>query len=446
MAHHEDPALPREGARAEDTAPPTDAATRALVQRLGGATDAITSLAARLVSIPSHAPIHDERPVAAAILEAGRALGLGRGRTEGAVAEHPNVLFELDGAERGPEVLIAGHMDTKPPGDDAAWQRPPYPAMIEGGRVYGLGAADMKGALAAMLHAAAALRAAGLPARGRLTFAFTADEEADGRLGLPLLVEGGFVRPDMGFICEPSGLAEPFDTIPLGSRGFFGFRLVASGPRLHSGLTQRGSMTAIGALAHVIDRLPDVVDFGGPFAAPFEAGPTLNVATSLEAGVAPGVVPHRAEARGDVRIIAGQKPADVIDALERGLARLRQDEPRLDVSLVPDGDEWPASTLDPDARVVVALVRATKAVTGVTPRPGCFPASSEAHVLTSRGIPCVPAFGPGLLSGAHVPNESVSITELTTAAAIYALALASLLGPVSAASSTATARPAAADR
>jgi acetylornithine deacetylase/succinyl-diaminopimelate desuccinylase-like protein len=406
---------------------PDGDATRVLTDRLVRASAAITALAARLVSIPSHVPGHDERGVAAAILAAGSALGLGSGSMGGAVPEHPNVLFQLAGARPGPDVLVVGHMDTKPPGEVGAWDRPPYPAIVQEGRLHGLGAADMKGALAAMLHAAATLRAGGLPARGRLTLAFTSDEEAEGRLGLPFLVEGGFVRPDMAFICEPSGLAEPFDTVNVGSRGFFGFRLVAVGRRLHSSLTEPGSMTAIGALSHVIDRLADVVDFGGPFAAPFEAGPTLNVATSLEAGVAPGIVPDVATARGDVRTVAGQTPADVVDALERGLARLREAEPRLDISLVPDGDVWPPTSLDPATPIVGALVSATERVTGRRPRLGSFPASTEAHALSSLGIPCVPAFGPGLLSAAHVPNESVSTDELTTAATIYALALASLL-------------------
>jgi len=405
-----------------------DGAAQIQTERLAGVGDAICLLAARLVSVPSHAPAHDERGVAAAILESSRALGLGSGRTEGAVPEHPNLLIQLDGTEPGPDVLVVGHMDTKPPGDEAAWNRAPYPATIEGGRLHGLGAADMKGALAAMLHAAAALRAEGMPTRGRLTLAFTADEETDGRLGLAHLVEGGFVRPDMALICEPSGMAEAFDTVPIGSRGFFGFRLVARGRRLHSGLTEPNSMTAIGALSHVIDRLPRLVDFGGTFATPFEAGPTLNVATSLEAGVAPGVVPDVAVARGDVRTVAGQTLADVIGALERGLARLREGEPRLDISLVPDGDEWPATTVDPGAPIVDALVAATEQVTGRRPRLGCFPASSEAHVLTRLGIPCVPAFGPGLLSAAHVPNESVATDDLKIAAKIYTLALASLLG------------------
>ena len=231
----------------------------------------------------------------------------------------------------------------------------------------------------------------------------------------------------MAFICEPSGLAEPFDTVPIGSRGFFGFRLVARGREVAQRPDQGDPITAIGALAHVIDRLPGLVDFGGPFAPPFEAGPTLNVATSLEAGVAPGIVPDLAVARGDVRTVAGQTPADVIGALERGLARLREAEPRLDISLVPDGDEWPPTTVDPAAPIVDALVAATERVTGRRPRLGRFPASSEAHALSSLGIPCVPAFGPGLVAAAHVPNESVSTDELTAAAKIYALALASLL-------------------
>lgn len=390
----------------------------------------ITGLARRLVAIPSDHPAHDERAAIVAVRSALAANGLPRGEIHAALPERPNLLVRMRGRRPGPVILLNGHVDTKPAGDPADWPTDPWAADVQDGVLRGLGSADMKGSVAAMLHAAAALSEAGIPHRGELLLAFTADEEADGTFGLGHLVPAAGLRPDAAVIGEPSGIDRSFDMLSIGSRGFVGFTLVASGPRVHSALSDRlDGPTAVGSLVRVLDGLPRAVDFGGPWPELFADGPTLTAATSLAAGVAPGIVPGRAVATGDVRTVPGQTRADVAAALRQAIDRIAEESgAALDVEVVLDAEDWPATAIDPRLPLVAALRAATKAVTGVEPRLGAFPGATEAHVLDRLGIPCVPAFGPGLLRRAHVPGKSVPIADLHAAAGIYALAIASLLG------------------
>ena len=87
----------------------------------------------------------------------------------------PNLLITLDFGPGGRHLVLSGHLDTKPVAD-ATWSVDPFGADVEGDRLYGLGSADMKSALAAMLAAASRL-ARDAPSRGRLSLLFTADEE-----------------------------------------------------------------------------------------------------------------------------------------------------------------------------------------------------------------------------------------------------------------------------
>lgn len=400
-----------------------------LLREIRESEPAIVDLTARLVGTPSYRPDHDERGMVAVLRHAADELGLPRGSVHAADPSRPNLVIRLGGRRPGRRLLLNGHTDTKPPGPLTDWPDEPCRARVANGLLHGLGAADMKGAIAAMLHAAAAVRRAGLPRRGELILAFTADEEASGTLGLASLVAAG-LEAEVAVIGEPSGLAASFDTLPIGSRGFVGFTLRAHGPRVHSALADRlDQPTAIATLAHVVDRLPALVDFRVPARFPFEDGPGFSPATSFEAGVAPGVHPGVATAVGEVRTVPGMTRDSVAEGLRAALAQLGATPGGdLRVDLEVDPEDWPPSVVDADDPVVAALARAATLVLGRSPALGIFPGASEAHVLASRGIGCVPAFGPGLLSAAHVPGERVAVADLVAAASIYALAAADLLG------------------
>ena len=128
-----------------------------------------------------------------------------------------------------------GHIDTKPPGDLDAWETPPWEPVVRDGRLYGLGAADMKGAVAAMVFAAAEVARAELA--GDLVLVFSADEEEGSACGARWLAEQGMIAADAAIIGEPSGLAHDWEAIRLVSRGVFLFRVDVEGTSMHSTLS-----------------------------------------------------------------------------------------------------------------------------------------------------------------------------------------------------------------
>src|SRR2546427_176194 len=135
---------------------------------------------------PSPNPPGDERAIAAVVQQAMAALGYRDLTTIACAEERPNGVGVVG---TGPRTLILnGHLDTKPPGNEGAWQTGPYDPVIRDGRLYGLGSTDMKGAVAAMIYAGAApAEAADLA--GTLRLVLSADAEAGGGVGARLRAE-----------------------------------------------------------------------------------------------------------------------------------------------------------------------------------------------------------------------------------------------------------------
>ncbi|MDQ6795199.1 MAG: M20/M25/M40 family metallo-hydrolase [Chloroflexota bacterium] len=391
--------------------------------------DYAVEIAARLVRIPSDGPAHDERSVVAALSTEAAMLGLPPGEVIAAEAIHPNLLIRVRAATPGRRLILTSHTDTKPPGDEAD----PRSGDIRAGRLYGLGSADAKGSVAAMLVAAAALRAADLPAAGELLLVFSADEESEGSRGLAYIASTGALAADAAIVGEPSGMDAGFDGLPVLARGFVGFGLRANGPRLHSGLVPRSGVGGdpLAVIARAVADLPALVHVppatGGPHA---DADtPSRLTFTSIGGGLADGILANSAWARGEVRTMPGQTRDAVAAAIRDALSRLGGggDGAAGSIDLDVDAFDWPASFVDPSAAIVTALAAATELVTGRRPPIGAFPGATEAHVLANLGIPTVLAFGPGLLAAAHVPGESVAADELRAAVAIYARTAAAYL-------------------
>ncbi|MER3458654.1 MAG: YgeY family selenium metabolism-linked hydrolase, partial [Chloroflexota bacterium] len=112
-----------------------------------------------------------------------------------------------------PALVLSGHLDTVPPGQ-SGWTRDPFTPEVVDGRLYGLGAADMKGALAAFIFAAKLLAARGVELNGSLVLAFVVQEEPCEGLAVRVLLEEAGIRPDWVVLGEPSDLQ-----IMLGQRG-----------------------------------------------------------------------------------------------------------------------------------------------------------------------------------------------------------------------------------
>ncbi|MGB7589655.1 MAG: M20/M25/M40 family metallo-hydrolase [Terriglobia bacterium] len=119
----------------------------------------IINFTKELIATPSETPTGDERSITQLIKARLNKLGLSGAEVASEVLEHPNIIYRLSGKGGGPTLLYVAHTDTKPVGDARElWATDPFTATIKDGKMYGLGAADMKAALSAFVYAAAALR------------------------------------------------------------------------------------------------------------------------------------------------------------------------------------------------------------------------------------------------------------------------------------------------
>jgi acetylornithine deacetylase/succinyl-diaminopimelate desuccinylase-like protein len=398
----------------------TDAA---LVEYLRARQDELLEFARALVATPSPNPPGDERAVAALVVDKLHELGITRVETAGSTEERPNLLAWVGGSG-GPTLILCGHLDTKPPGDLDEWHRDPYGASIEDGELHGVGSGDMKGAVAAMVFAAAALEERGLGSAA-VTLVLTADEEAGSRFGSKWLAESGRLAGDAALLGEPCGIVREWEAIDTVSRGAALFKVRVRGTQMHSSISDRlPSVNATVQMARLIDRMdrellgrlrrPDTAD-GSP-------SPTVNVGVMARAGVFYGVYPGEAEFACDIRTLPGMTRGALEEDIESFLRNAAEDDPELDAEL--DFEIWvPATEIDPTHVLVSALREASGIVLGDERPVGVFPGATDAPFFQlTAGIPTVAAFGPGFLPRAHAPNESAPVDGILQAAELYALA------------------------
>lgn len=393
---------------------------------------ALIDLVFELVAIDSQLPPHaDERRIATVLSRRMEELGLGRSEVVAADPRRPNVITRIRGEGTGPTLVFNGHLDTKPVGGAGPlWHSDPLRPEIRDGRVYGLGACDMKAAVAAMVFAAAALRASGTALGGDLVLAFTADEEGGGTFG------SKFVAPqlrgvDACLIGEPSGWDHDWQGLHLVSRGVCCFRIRVRGTQMHSSLSDR--MPAVNASERMAELLASIAGELELAYTPHPLGgqaPTLNAGVIVSGGTNFGVLPASAEFACDLRTLPGMTEDDVRDALERWLQKRRAALPDLDVAaeFEPELPWLPPSEIAADHPLVSAVQSAATEVLGAAPPLTVFPGGTDAPWFDRAGIPTIPSFGPGVLTCCHGPNEYIAVESVHQAARMYALTAARYCG------------------
>ena len=401
---------------------PLDVTTEHVERFLRERRGELVEFARELVAAPSPNPPGDERAVAVLVADRLGELGVGGVRIVGPEPERANVLAAVPGRDGGPTLILNGHLDTKPPGEAADWRTPPWDPVVSDGTLFGLGSADMKGAVAAMVYAAGAMAAAG--AAGTLALAFTADEEAGGFSGARWLADEGLLAADAAVIGEPCGVARDWEAIRLVSRGSFLFTVRVRGTQMHSSLSdQLPSVNANVLMARLMARMDrergSILEYEPHPLVP--RGPTVNVGLVVSGGIGYGILSGEGEFLSDVRALPGMTRGRIEADLRAFLDRVRADEPALDVELTVT--HWtPPSEISASHPIVSALADASAAVLGAPAPLAAFSGGTDAPFFQLAGIPTVPSFGPGLLPAAHSPNESIPVESIVQAARIYALA------------------------
>lgn len=408
-----------------------------LVLRISEAIDAkrdeLIEFTRQLVSCLSENPPGDERAVAAMIREKMVAWDLPEPEVWAMEPSRPNVICTCKGSGGGRTLLYNAHTDTKPIGK-GTWTYDPYHPEIVDGRLYGRGSTDMKGSVAAMMAAAWALRVCKVDLKGDLILALTADEEAGSTYGAAALLDRG-VQADAVVVTEPSGRERSFDSLCLASRGVCCAKITVYGTQMHSSLSdQVGCVNASVKLAKVLSRMAETFKARLMYVPHrlYPQGPTVNPGVLLSGGVFYGVVPGEAWFGSDIRVLPGMTFEGVKADLEAFLCDLEAEDPALQTILSfedPPLGWTPAAEIEAHHPLVVACMQATEAVLGTRPKLTGFAATTDARFFHHQlGIPTISAFGPGLISLAHAPDEYVEVEDVVKAAKIFALAAIGYIG------------------
>src|SRR5436309_854183 len=386
--------------------------------------DEVVDLTRRLVQIPSvyrpDEPDANERAVADLVAGWLREEGF-TVEVDEVAAGRPNVVGCLDGSGPGPTLCFEGHTDVVTEGDATAWRHSPWSGAVENGRLYGRGAADMKGGLAAAMVALAAVRRAGIKLRGRALLAALVDEEG-GMTGARRFVTTPIGRSvTAAIICEPEQ-----NELCLEQKGVFWARVWIRGRMAH-GAMPYAAVNPIAVAGHFLAALPALerrVRRGvrrSRFLGLPHVTPTI-VQAPVRGVPQNNVIPGEAEIRLDVRLTPGLEPARVLDAIQ-DLARETQGRwAPAEVAVELIEPPRPATRVERSEPVVQALAWAMRTVSGRAARFGGVPGSTDGTIFRSEaGIPIVTC-GPGRRDIPHQVDEHVEIAELLEAGRAYAAA------------------------
>jgi len=330
-----------------------------------------------------------------------------------------NVVARWRGSGGGRSLILNGHMDVVPPGDLAKWTRDPWGGEIEGDRLYGRGACDMKSGLASAVFAVQALQSIGVALRGDVLLQSVIGEESGGVGTLATIVRG--YRADACVIMEPMNLRiAPVHT------GALTFRITVNGQAAHACMRPHG-VSAITEFVPIVTALEHLnADRHQRFHDALFDDPnniaSLSIGT-VRGGDWPSTVPDLLVAEGRLGVFPDESVREaraVLEATVRevasGRAWLRDNPPVV---------EWVEGQFEPgmtplDSPIIERLSRSHEAVTGTLASLFGVPCGTDLRLFTRHaGIPTV-LYGPGNVIHAHAADEYISLEQVVTCTKVLA--------------------------
>jgi len=363
----------------------------------------------------------------------------------------PNVIAVLQGEGDGPCLMFECHTDVVTEGDASEWKYGPFEGKLAGNRIYGRGACDTKGNLAAAIKAVQAISQSGAPFKGRILLGILVDEEGM-MSGVKHFIRQGWANGvHAAIVCEPVD-----NHLCITQKGALRAELMTVGKMSHGAMPLAG-LNPIPPMISIlekmrqleeeeIERLGKNVFLGYPsitptvLQAPVKGEPQLNV------------IPYQCRALLDIRTVPGQphealkkQLEDIVreeeksvnasldsgplreirETLETGLSKGISFQSKLHVF-----EDRPWTKTSREERIVQAVSKAIQSVTGKEPTYGGVLGATDGTFLSAwAGIPIV-TIGAGKWMIPHQKDEWVSVEELEHTARIYAAsALAFLNGP-----------------
>ncbi len=380
----------------------------------------LVALTRNLIRIPSvyrsNSPSGNEKLVAEYLARYLKEEGFAV-QTEEAEPNRPNV-WAVFGGSPGKTILFEGHTDVVTEGDSEDWRYPPFEGVIEGGRIYGRGACDTKGNLAAAIMAVRAIKRAGQPFPGRIILCIPVDEEGL-MLGIKQFIKAGHAEGiDGAVICEPEE-----NQLCVTQKGALRISVRVQGKMAHGAMPLSGvnPITRAARFVVAVEALEqeEILKHGkDPFLGYPSFTPTIMMAPE-NAEPQINVMPAQALVALDIRTIPGQSHPEIIQMLKDCLARLKAEDPLFEAELdVIEERPWTKTPMsDP---VVQSMTAAFIQTTGEKPYYNGVPGATDGTFLYSwAGIPIITT-GAGNRFVPHQKDEWVDIDELETACKLYA--------------------------
>ncbi|BAI76529.1 succinyl-diaminopimelate desuccinylase (plasmid) [Azospirillum sp. B510] len=419
-------------------------ATGQLFGRIEAKRDDLVALTQALIRIPTVNPPGDAYTDCALLIGrrlAARGFTVEYVRAEGAAGDsdrypRTNIVARIEGPRPGPCVHFNGHIDVVPAGQ--GWTVDPFAGVVKDGRVYGRGACDMKGGIAASIVAVESLLEEGLLTAGALEISGTVDEESGGYGGVGHLATlGYFSRPRVDHVIIPEPLN--VDRVCIGHRGVWWAEIETRGRVAHGSMPFLGNCAVrhMGAVLHRIETelLPRlaVKRTAMPVVPEGARQSTININAihggqrEDHDGLPSPMVPDRCRMVIDRRYLIEEDPEAVRGEIVAILEDLRRNRPGFDYELREVLAFLPTMT-DADAPVVRAVAAAIETVLGRPARQVVSPGTyDQKHVVRIGNLKDCIAYGPGILDLAHQPDEWVGIDDMVKAAQVMALATLGLL-------------------
>ena len=361
----------------------------------------------------------------------------------------PNVIGVLQGQKEGPCLMFECHTDVVTEGDASEWRYGPFEGKVAGNRIYGRGACDTKGNLAAAVSAIRAISQSGVPFKGRILLGILVDEEGLMRGVKHFIRQGWADGVHAAIICEPVD-----NHLCITQKGALRAELITSGKMSHGAMPLVG-LNPIPPMVSILEKLrhleEEEIEIRGKD--PFLGFPSITP-TVLQAPVKGepqvNVLPQQCRAFLDIRTIPGQSH----EALKKQMEDIVQDEKRSVCESLESGplreirealakglskgisfeaaltifEDRPWTKTSRDEPVVQAVSRAMRSLTGEEPVYDGVPGATDGTFLSAwSGIPIV-TVGAGKWMIPHQKDEWVSIDELCLTAKIYALSALEYLG------------------
>jgi acetylornithine deacetylase len=337
-------------------------------------------------------------------------------------AGNPNLVAVLKGTGGGKSMILNGHIDVVPVGDEKNWEHDPFSGRIECGKLYGRGATDMKGGNVALLMAIEALVACGIKLKGDVIFQSVIEEESGGAGTLAAVLKG--YHADGAIIPEPTNMK----VFPK-QQGSMWFRITVKGKAAHGGTRYEG-VSAIEKSLIVIQSLQQLekdrnLAIKDPLFEKIPIPIPINIG-KITSGEWPSSVPDKAIIEGRM----GVAPEETISQAKMKMVKCLQGLNERDdwfrqnpLEIEWFGGRWLPGSLEIDHPLLTVLSESFADIRGEAPVIEASPWGTDGGILSTVGNTPVVVFGPGKTETAHDANEHIILEDLFSASEIIALTL-----------------------